>query len=120
MAAVDIKQLESVLKEARRFKPSKTFRKDSHLGSFEEYEKLYRKSLRDPEKFWAKIAGELHWFKPWTKVLDNKPAPFYRWVVGGKTNLSFNCLDRPLDSPMRHKAAFVWEGEPGDRRVLTY
>jgi acetyl-CoA synthetase len=120
MAAVDIKQLESVLKEARRFKPPKAFRKSSHLGSLDEYTKLYRKSLRDPEKFWAKVAGELHWFKPWTKVLDEKKAPFYRWFAGGKTNLSYNCLDRHLDSPMRHKAAFIWEGEPGDRRVLTY
>ena len=120
MAPVDIKQLESVLKEARRFKPPKSFRKDSHFGSLEEYTRLYRKSLRDPEKYWAKVAGELFWFKPWTKVLDKKQAPFFRWFVGGKTNLSYNCLDRHLDSATRHKAAFVWEGEPGDRRVLTY
>ena len=120
MPAIDVKQLESVLKEARRFKPSKEFRKHSVLGSEDEYRRLYRKSLRDPEAFWGKVARELHWFKPWTKVLDEKKAPFYRWFVGGKTNLSYNCLDRHLDTPTRLKAAFVWEGEPGDRRVLTY
>ena len=120
MPAIDVKQLESVLKEARRFKPSKDFRKRSHLGSEQEYRRLHRKSLRDPEGFWGKIAKELHWFKPWTKVLDEKKAPFYRWFVGGKTNLSYNCLDRHLDTATRHKAALVWEGEPGDRRVLTY
>jgi acetyl-CoA synthetase len=120
MAAVDIKQLESVLKEARRFKPPKEFRKNSHIGSEAEYERIYRKSLKDPEKYWAKVADELYWFKKWTAVLDEKKAPFYRWFVGGKTNLSYNCLDRHLDSATRHKAALVWEGEPGDRRVLTY
>jgi len=120
MAAMDIKQLESVLKEARRFRPSKEFRKRSLLGSEEAYRRLYRASLRDPEKYWAKVAGELFWFKKWTAVLDEKKAPFYRWFVGGKTNLSYNCLDRHLDTPVRLKAALVWEGEPGDRRVLTY
>jgi acetyl-CoA synthetase len=120
MAPVDIKDLESVLKEARRFRPPKSFSKQSWVSSEEEYEKLYRKSIKDPEKYWAKIASELHWFKKWTKVLDEKKPPFYKWFVGGKTNLSYNCLDRHLDSATRLKAAFIWEGEPGDRRVVTY
>ncbi|HEX6792040.1 MAG TPA: acetate--CoA ligase [Candidatus Krumholzibacteria bacterium] len=120
MAAVDMKQLESVLKEARRFKPAQSFSSRSHIGSAAEYERLYRKSIKDPEKYWAKVAEELHWFKPWKTVLDESKAPFYRWFVGGKTNLSYNCLDRHLDSGTRLKAALVWEGEPGDRRVLTY
>jgi len=120
MPAIDAKQLESVLKEARRFKPSKEFSKRSLLGSEAEYRRLYRQSIRDPKRYWARVAGELFWFKKWTSVLDEKKAPFYRWFVGGKTNISCNCLDRHLDSAVRHKAALVWEGEPGDRRVLTY
>ncbi len=120
MPGIDMKQLDTVLKEARRFKPSETFRKSAHLRSEAEYRRLYKESIQNPRTFWARVAGELHWFKKWNQVLDSKKAPFYRWFVGGKTNISYNCLDRHLDSPTRHKAAIVWEGEPGDRRVLTY
>jgi acetyl-CoA synthetase len=118
--AMDPTRLDTVLKEARRFKPSAEFRKHAHIRSEAEYRRLYRESIRYPARFWARVAGELHWFKKWTKVLDDRKAPFYRWFVGGKTNISYNCLDRHLDSATRHKAAIVWEGEPGDRRVLTY
>ncbi|HEX5132482.1 MAG TPA: acetate--CoA ligase [Candidatus Krumholzibacteria bacterium] len=118
--AMDPRQLDTVLKEARRFKPTPAFRADAHIGSEAEYRRLYRESIRQPARFWARVAGELHWFKKWTRVLDESKAPFYRWFVGGKTNIAYNCLDRHLDSPTRHKAAIVWEGEPGDRRVLTY
>jgi len=120
MAGIDPRQLDTVLKETRRFKPSAAFKKKAHISTEAEYRQLYRKSIRNPEKFWGRVAKDLHWFKTWTKVLDEKKAPFYRWYVGGKTNLSYNCLDRHLDSATRHKAAIVWEGEPGDRRVLTY
>lgn len=120
MPGIDMKQLETVLKEARRFKPREAFRKGAHVRSEAEYRRLYRESIQNPRKFWGRVAGELHWFKKWNQVLDAKKAPFYRWFVGGKTNLSYNCLDRHLDSATRHKAAIVWEGEPGDRRVLTY
>jgi acetyl-CoA synthetase len=120
MPGIDMKQLDTVLKEARRFKPSESFRKGAHLRSEAEYRKVYKESVQNPRKFWGRVAGELHWFKKWNQVLDEKKAPFYRWFVGGKTNLCYNCLDRHLDSPTRHKAAIVWEGEPGDRRVLTY
>jgi len=120
MPGIDMKQLDTVLKEARRFKPSEAFRQGAHLRSEAEYRKLYKESVHNPSKFWGRVAGELHWFKKWNRVLDDRKAPFYRWFVGGKTNLSYNCLDRHLDSPTRHKAAIVWEGEPGDRRVLTY
>lgn len=120
MPGIDMKQLDTVLKEARRFKPAESFRKRAHIGSEAEYRRLYKESIHNPRKFWARVAGELHWFKKWNTVLDAKKAPFYRWFVGGKTNLAYNCLDRHLDSATRHKAAIVWEGEPGDRRVLTY
>jgi acetyl-CoA synthetase len=120
MAGIDPRQLDTVLKETRRFKPSEAFRRQAHIRSEAEYRRLHRESIRSPERFWGRVAKELHWFKPWTKVLDERKAPFYRWFVGGKTNIAYNCLDRHLGSATRHKAAIVWEGEPGDRRVLTY
>jgi acetyl-CoA synthetase len=85
----------------------------------DQYRRLYRASVRDPEKFWGKIAGELVWFKKWKKVLRWKP-PHAEWFAGGRTNLSYNCLDRHLDTHRRNKAALVWEGEPGEVRTLTY
>ena len=111
--------MEQLSREKRVFKPSKEFSKHAHVKSLKEYETIYNDSVKNPEKYWGKIAKELHWFKPWTKVLDWK-LPFAKWFVGGKTNLSYNCLDRHLDTWRKNKAAIVWEGEPGDTRVLTY
>ncbi len=120
MATIDYRRFDSVMKEARRFKPSARFRAQANIKSEAEYKRLYRESIKNPAKFWGRVAGELHWYKKWNKVLDDRKAPFFKWFVGGKTNISYNCLDRHLDTPTRHKAAIVWEGEPGDRRVLTY
>ncbi len=111
--------IESHLVEKRVFKPSKEFAKRAHLQSFAEYKRLYEESIKSPEKFWARQAADLFWRKKWTKVLDWRP-PFAKWFVGAKLNVSENCLDRHLDGPHRNKAAIIWEGEPGERRVLTY
>ena len=84
------------------------------------YEQLYEAAKKDPEKFWGDLARkELHWFKPFDKVLEWKE-PFAKWFVGGKTNVSYNCLDAHLTPARRNKAAIIWEGEPGDQRTLTY
>src|SRR5436305_7400334 len=80
---------------------------------------MYRESIRSPDRFWGREAKELTWRKPWKKVLDWK-APFARWFVGGQLNLCENCLDRHLAGPRRNKAAIIWEGEPGEKRTLTY
>ncbi|MBI3586829.1 MAG: acetate--CoA ligase [Ignavibacteriales bacterium] len=109
----------SVLKEERVFKPSAQFSKQAHIKSFAQYKSIYNASIKNPEKFWAKIAGELDWFKKWNKVLDWK-LPFAKWFVGGKINVSYNCLDRHLTGWRKNKAALIWEGEPGDHRTLTY
>ena len=114
------KQIETILNETRRFAPSVEFTKAAHIKSQSQYDKDYRESIDDPDSYWGRVAGELHWFRKWDDVLDESGAPFYKWFVGGKTNLSYNCLDRHLDSATRNKAALIWEGEPGDRRVLTY
>jgi acetyl-CoA synthetase len=112
--------IESVLKEKRVFKPSSKFSAKAHIKSFAQYRKMYAESVKSPEKFFAKMAErELVWFKKWNTVLKWK-LPFAQWFVGGKINISYNCLDRHLNSWRRNKAAIIWEGEPGDKRTLTY
>jgi len=114
--------IESLLKEKRVFKPDAAFNRQANWSkkTADEYRKLGEKS---PERFWAKMAKEnVSWFTPWKKVLDWKP-PFAKWFVGAKTNVSYNCLDRHLEGEnawRRNKAAIIWEGEPGDTRVITY
>ena len=114
------KQYDSVMDESRTFEPSEEFKKGAHISSMEEYKKMYEQSIKDPEGFWGTVAEDLHWYKKWDKVLNEDDAPFFKWYEGGKTNMSYNCLDRHLDSPTQNKAAIVFEGEPGDERVLTY
>jgi acetyl-CoA synthetase len=111
--------LDSVLKEKRVFHPCKTFTAQAKLKSMAQYKKLYAQSLKNPSAFWARMAGELHWFGKWRKVLEWKP-PFAKWFIGGKLNVSYNCLDRHLDGATRNKAALIWEGEPGEVVTLTY
>ena len=113
------KTIESHLEEKRIFKPSKDFSKKAHIQSLADYKELHAKSIKNPEKFWAGEASNLVWQKKWKKVLDWQP-PFSKWFVGGQLNASENCLDRHLNGPRRNKAAIIWEGEPGERRTLTY
>ena len=112
--------IQSSLNEKRLFPPPADFSATAHVPSITDYERLYEEADRDPEKFWGAIAGQLEWFKPWTKVLDWSDAPFAKWFVGGKLNLSHNCLDRHLTTWRKNKAALIWEGEPGEIRTLTY
>jgi acetyl-CoA synthetase len=119
MAEARSGQIDHVMKEARLFPPPAEFAARARIGSMAEYERMYREAADDLEGFWGRLAGELHWFRPFTKVLEWDP-PWARWFVGGQTNAAYNCLDRHLDGPRRNKAALVWEGEPGDTRVLTY
>jgi len=99
---------------------SEAFVRNAHVQGMEGYLDLYRRAEQDPESFWGEIAEkELHWFEKWSKVLDWEP-PFARWFVGGKTNVSYNCLDRHLTTPRKNKVAILWEGEPGEQRFLTY
>jgi acetyl-CoA synthetase len=109
------RNIDVLLEEKRVFKPAAAFRKQAHVSD----PGIYAKALRNPEAFWAGIARELHWDKPFTRTLEWKP-PRAKWFTGGKTNLSYNCLDRHLASATRNKAALIWEGEPGDERTLTY
>ncbi len=110
----------SSLKETRSFPPPKEFQSRAHIKSMEEYERLWQYSAEEPERFWAEQAESLlTWSKKWTRVLDWK-LPHAQWFVGGKLNLSVNCLDRHLSTPRKDKVAIIWEGEPGETRKLTY
>ncbi|WP_145099988.1 acetate--CoA ligase [Anatilimnocola aggregata] len=113
-------QIDSVMQEDRQFPPSAEFQAQASIGSLAAYEKLYDESIQNPEKFWGDFAEkELHWFKPYDKVLDWQP-PFAQWFVGGQTNISYNCLDKHLTTWRKNKAAIIWEGEPGEQRTITY
>ena len=113
------KNIESHLVENRLFKPSKEFSKKARIQSMAQYRAMWEESVKKPEKFWAREAAELTWNKKWTKVLDWK-VPFAKWFVGGKINVAENCLDRHIAGDRKTKAAIIWEGEPGEKRVITY
>ena len=112
-------QLDTVMHEARKFAPPAEFAARAKIPSLAAYEKLWQEAAADLEGFWGKLAAELHWFKPFDKVLEWNE-PFAKWFVGGKTNASYNCLDAHLATPRADKTALIWEGESGDTRVLTY
>ncbi|HEV3140885.1 MAG TPA: acetate--CoA ligase, partial [Vicinamibacterales bacterium] len=115
MADPKIAEFADLLREDRTFVPPADFRKHAHIRD----EKIYADAERDPEAFWASFAGELEWSRKWDRVLDWRP-PHAKWFVGGTINASVNCLDRHVRGARRNKAALIWEGEPGDRRTLTY
>ena len=107
-------EIADLLREDRTFAPPPAFTEKAVVRDAA----IYDEAARDPEAFWAKLAGELEWSRPWDTVLDWQP-PHAKWFVGGKLNASVNCLDRHVRGPRRNKAALVWEGEPGDRCTLT-
>jgi acetyl-CoA synthetase len=119
VSSIAQRDLDSTLREHRVFPPPAEFSAKAHIKSLEEYETLYRQSIEDPEKFWAGAAQELHWFKPWDKVLEWN-LPWAKWFVGGRLNLCYNCVDRHALGARAQKSALIWEGEPGEIRRLTY
>jgi acetyl-CoA synthetase len=110
MTTIDV-----LLTENRRFPPSDAFRSAAHISTWD----VHERAAADYEGYWAEQAKALDWFAPWTKVLDWQP-PRAKWFVDGKLNVAHNCIDRHINGPRRNKAAIVFEGEPGDRRTLTY
>ncbi|MHB1702174.1 MAG: acetate--CoA ligase [Acidobacteriaceae bacterium] len=111
--------MESLLRENRVFPPPAEFAAKAHVKSLADYEAMYQHSIEQPEEFWAAAAAELDWFEPWTRVLDWQ-VPLAKWFVGGKLNLSHNCVDRHALGARKHKVALLWEGEPGEVRRITY
>jgi len=109
------REIDVLLHEERRYEPPADFRQAAAVAD----DAPYVEARADREAFWASWAEKLHWFRKWDTVLEWEP-PFARWFVGGKLNVAFNCLDRHLDGWRANKAALIWEGEPGERRVYTY
>jgi hypothetical protein len=110
-----MQEIDALLTENRKFPPPEEFRKSALVSD----PAIYAKASEDPEAFWEAQANELQWYSKWSKVLDWKP-PHSTWFIGGKLNVSVNCVDRHIGTSRRNKAALIWEGEPGDRRTLTY
>ena len=108
-------EISALLQEDRSFPPSEEFRRHANISD----PAIYARAAADPEAFWASMASELEWIQPWKKNLIWTP-PYAQWFVGGKLNASVNCVDRHVRTARRNKAALIWEGEPGDRRTLTY
>jgi acetyl-CoA synthetase len=110
-----VSEIDALLQEHRKFAPPAGFRRAAHVFD----QSLYQMAARDSEAFWAAQANEVEWFEKWKTVCEWK-APHAKWFTGGKINISVNCIDRHIRSARRNKAALIWEGEPGDRRTLTY
>jgi len=108
-------EINALLDEARVFEPTPEWRTNARVTDPD----IYERAADDPEAFWEGWARELEWIRPWPQVLDWQP-PHAKWFVGGQLNASVNCLDRHVRTARRNTAALIWEGEPGDRRTLTY
>ena len=106
-------QMQSVLQESRKFPPPAELAAKAHISSPEQYEQMYKRSIDDPEGFWAEIAADLHWFKKWDKVLEWN-CPDAKWFLGAQTNISYNCIDRQIDAGLGDKTAIIWESEAVD------
>ncbi len=111
--------IQSTLQEHRKFPPRPEFSASAHISTVAQYEQMWNQAKDDPAGFWGEMANQLDWFKKWDKVLEGT-MPETKWFVGGQLNASYNCLDRHLLTWRKNKAAIIWEGEPGDRRTLTY
>jgi acetyl-CoA synthetase len=116
-----IKTITSMMEEKRVFKPSRKSSQKAYIKSLDEYRRIYQRSIEDPEGFWGELAEQLDWYQKWDKVLveDFKEAK-HEWFVGGKLNVSANCLDRHLKTWRKNKAAIVWEGDTGESKTFTY
>jgi acetyl-CoA synthetase len=110
---------EALLAEGRIFRPLPQLVVDANLNP-NDYEEAVERGQEDLEGFWEEAAEDLHWFKKWDKVLDRSDAPFFKWFVGGKTNIAYNALDRHISTDLKNKVAIIYEGEDGTRERMTY
>jgi len=117
------KQISNLMEEKRVFPPSKEFVSKAAIKSRKEYQDMWNRSVKEPDKFWGELANQLDWYKKWDKYLeyDFKDKPEVRHFVGGKINVSANCLDRHARTWRKNKAALIWQGEPEeDVKTFTY
>lgn len=115
MKTEPINTVDALLEENRVFKPGRSFLSQANVKDAG----IYQAAQKNPRKYWENWAKKLDWFQKWNKVLEWKP-PFAKWFIGGKLNACYNCVDRHVKGPNKNKAAFIWEGEPGEQRILTY
>ena len=109
-------QIDHLLQESGEIQPPSSLIDQVYLKDFDD---AYRRSIEDPEGFWAEVASELDWFKPWSRVFEWE-YPNFKWFLDAQCNITYNCLDRHLTGSRRNKAAFIWLGEDGSERVYTY
>ncbi|MCA9448955.1 MAG: AMP-binding protein, partial [Candidatus Omnitrophica bacterium] len=107
--------IDHLLQEKRVFEPPADFSAQAHVSD----DSAYKRAQEDRLAYWEEWARELDWYEPWSKVLEWEP-PYSKWFVGGKLNACYNCIDRHVEKGLGNKAALIWEGEPGDRRTMTY
>lgn len=108
---------EVLIKKSKKVAPTKTTIKNANV---KDYKKILKEAAKDPVKYWEEAAHDIHWFKEWTKTLDSSKKPFYKWYVGGKTNLAYNAVDKHIGTPTENKLAIIWEDETGRERKYTY
>ncbi|MCS7224490.1 MAG: acetate--CoA ligase [Armatimonadetes bacterium] len=120
---MEVATVQSLLSQERVIKPPESFRQQANIRD----PGIYDEAAADPAGFWARVAQQMvSWFRPWDKVLEYTPPspgtqpPWIKWFIGGQLNACYNCVDRHTTTWRRTKAAIIWEGEPGDERVLTY
>ncbi|HRA79308.1 MAG TPA: acetate--CoA ligase, partial [Burkholderiaceae bacterium] len=114
-------QIESVMQEVRLFPPPDAFRKQATISGMEQYEALCAEAAKDHAGFWARLAREhLVWHKPFSRALDDSNAPFFKWFADGELNVSYNCLDRHLGTPVENKTAIIFEADDGAVTRVTY
>jgi len=116
------KGIVSMSQESRKFPPPAEFSKKAHIKTLADYKQMYERSVKDPDGFWSEMASNLHWFKKWNKVQEwNFEEPKIQYFIGGKLNVSYNCLDYQITQGRKDKVAIIWQGEPEDDvRKYTY
>lgn len=113
-------QIRKKLTENRLFTPPADFVATAHISDAKQYEQMYQQSIQNPNLFWGEIAETFIWHKKWDCVCDLDNLPFAQWFKGAKLNITENCIDRHLKTARKNKAALIWEGEKGDRAMITY
>ena len=114
------RKIDVTLDENRIFPPSAAYVAHSSVKRQQDFDQMYRRSIDEPEKFWAEIAEQFSWYKKWNRVCGWDHRPFIHWFEGAKLNITENCIDRHLEAGRKDKTAIIWEGEPGDKSTLSY
>lgn len=123
---LNFEDTDRVLSEKRVFPPAPEVVANANITAymkskgFDDYEAFYKWSLEHREEFWNDLAKELHWYEPWQTTFEWTTKPYFKWFSGGKFNIAYNCLDRHMDTPVRDKVAYHWEGDDGSTRSMTY